>query len=116
MRPAILWLPLITLACSDQTTFRQTDWQTETLTENRQTLELRRSMVDDIIRRFRAGIPKADVIQALGPNEQEVDCDYPDADSCVAYHLGIRPGSIDYEVLLVRFRRDRLVAASVREF
>lgn len=116
MRPATLWLPLITLGCSDQISFRQADWQAETLTENRQTLEVRRSMVDDIVSRLRAGTPKAEVIQALGPAEQEVDCDYPDADSCLAFHLGIRPGSIDYEVLVVRFSRDRLVEAYVREF
>ena len=109
-------LPFIALlclaGCSDQRAFDAAAWKADTLSDSRQWLDVRRSMIEDVARRFPPGTAKAQIVAQLGPGERQLDCPYPDADSCLTYDLGVR--SIDYDYYEFRFRRDRLVESYVR--
>lgn len=113
-RPA--WLAIMGLmsvaACGNQRPFDAAMWKADRLSDSHLRLEARRSMLDDLARRFPPGTPKSTILAQLGPGEERLDCPYPDADSCLAYDLGMR--SIDYDYFEFRFRRDRLVESHVR--
>ena len=105
-------LPLLVLGCSDQRSFDSAAWKADALTEADQHLDVRRSMVADIERRFRPGTSKAEILSAFGPPEygSSAHCRYPGVDSCLGYELGA--SLADYDFLVFAFSGDRLVHIS----
>jgi hypothetical protein len=112
MRTVSIMLPLLLAGCSDRRSFDSAAWKADALTESDQHLDVRRSMVSDVERRFRAGTSKAEILRTFGPSEYDASaaCDYPGVDSCLGYELGA--SLADYDYLIFAFSGDRLVHIS----
>ena len=112
IRSASIILPLLLFGCSEQRSFDSAAWKADALTEADQHLDVRRSMVADIERRFRPGTGKAEILSAFGPSEYAAgaSCEYPGVDSCLGYQLGA--SLADYDFLIFAFAGDRLVHIS----
>ncbi|MEA3040959.1 MAG: hypothetical protein QOC65_448 [Sphingomonadales bacterium] len=112
MRIVSVVLSLLLAACSDHRTFDSAAWKADSLTESDQHLDVRRSMLADVERRFRPGTSKAEILRSFGPAEYDAaaSCDHPGVDSCLGYELGA--SLADYDFLIFAFNGDRLVHIS----
>ena len=109
MRTGSILLPLLLTSCSDHRSFDAAAWKADSMTESDQHLDLRRSMVADVERRFRPGTSKTEILRNFGLPEYDASasCDYPAVDSCLGYELGA--SMADYDFLIFAFNGDRLV-------
>ena len=110
--PAFLATVLL-MACESERPFDASSWKADSMTEDHQFLEVRRSMAADIQRRFPAGTTRAEILKAFGPQEYDArqECDYPGVDNCLGYELGATTD--DYSYLIFAFRGDRLAHVSI---
>ena len=111
-RTASIVLPLLLFGCSDQRSFDSAAWKADALTEADQHLDVRRSMVADVERRFRPGTSKTDILRNFGPAEYHPGayCGELGFDSCLGYHVGA--SLADYDFLIFGFNGDRLAQIS----
>ena len=112
MRLVLVALMLFLASCEDHRAFDAAAWKADSMTENHQFLDVRRSMVDDIERRFRPGTSKTTILSNFGrPEYTDLQvCDFPNVDNCLTYDLGA--SMADYDFLIFAFRGDRLVQIS----
>lgn len=110
--PLFLMAALL-VACESERPFDASSWKADSMTENHQVLEVRRSMAADIQRRFPAGTARAEILRTFGAQEYDArqECDYPGVDNCLGYNLGATTD--DYSYLIFAFRGDRLAHVSI---
>ncbi|HEX8655775.1 MAG TPA: hypothetical protein VF693_11200 [Allosphingosinicella sp.] len=111
MRALSVGLLLLLTGCGGRS-FDAAAWKADAMTEADQHLDVRRSMVADVERRFRPGTSKAEILRAFGPSEYDPQalCREEGFDSCLGYELGA--SLADYDFLIFGFDRDRLVRIS----
>jgi hypothetical protein len=111
MRTVSIALLLLVAGCGGRS-FDAVAWKADAMTETDQFLDVRRSMLADVERRFRPGASKAEILRTFGPSEYDPGafCEEQGFDSCLGYELGA--SLADYDFLIFGFNGDRLVRIS----